>query len=767
MHRLLTVLRFLCLGFIALLGATSSWAGTCFAFDDTTGSLVVFDQQSPLVVRKSIPIPGGFGGELVEAAYFDGVNNRYYLVRQGSPNTLGYIDPLTDTYIAISPGGGLGTAVTPAAISVGTGNGGTRITGLSYNPISGKWYTLRIDGYLFEINPITGVYVPGAFAGSDYLRTRNSAGTLLTGVEDMVFDNGGNLHITTGSTLHRNVSLLTGYASGSVAHASYIEGMSLDDAGQIRVISGANNATNSRSVFFMNTVTGVLTDVYAGGKLPQLGLSDYESIGCNPFPERSDLELSKSVSPASVIPGGTATYSIAMYNSGVDPAFQVRVLDTLPAGASVLSSSIAGTCTVCSFDSSTGVWSVDQILLGQRLTLSFVISTVGVTPNSIVSNRAQVTQSCNRATGPCSALPDPDSTPNDKSGNYTPTEDDETIVLLAVTPAPAVGKSFVPATTNVGDTALLVITLTNPNASTIATLTSVLSDTYPTNLVNAPAPNPQTNCLGSGAVTAVAGAGSFSLPVTRAIPAGGSCTVTVVVRALVAGVYENLIAQNALQTTVGNNFLAITGTFVAGLVNVGVSKNFVPNSMGAGQTSLLRITLSNPSQVTASLTAALVDDYPSGVVNAATPNPLTNCVGSGSPTATAGGASLTLPATRAIPPLGSCTITVLVTAASLGNYTNTIPIGSLTTTVGENQAQGYDVLTVANPYIIKSFTPASVQVNQISRLVITFVNPRPVAATINPILQTSTPPAFAMRPPPTSQTLALAARRWLSPMVLR
>lgn len=138
MHRLLTVLRFLCLGFIALLGATSSWAGTCFAFDDTTGSLVVFDQQAPLVVRKSIPIPGGFGGELVEAAYFDGVNNRYYLVRQGSPNTLGYIDPLTDTYIAISPGGGLGTAVTPAAISVGTGNGGTRITGLSYNPISGN-----------------------------------------------------------------------------------------------------------------------------------------------------------------------------------------------------------------------------------------------------------------------------------------------------------------------------------------------------------------------------------------------------------------------------------------------------------------------------------------------------------------------------------------------------------------------------------------------------------------------------------------------------
>jgi hypothetical protein len=60
-------------------------AATCFAFDDTSGSLVVFDQASPLTVRKSVLIPT-FGGDQVESAYFDGVNNRYYIIRQTTPN---------------------------------------------------------------------------------------------------------------------------------------------------------------------------------------------------------------------------------------------------------------------------------------------------------------------------------------------------------------------------------------------------------------------------------------------------------------------------------------------------------------------------------------------------------------------------------------------------------------------------------------------------------------------------------------------------------
>lgn len=725
------------------LSSLGAYAGTCFAFDDQTGRLIVFDQQAPYVERKNVLIPT-FGGDQVESAYFDGVNNRYYIIRQLAPNTLGYIDPLTDSYIQVSPTSGLGTSTTPTVVNVGNGTGNAvgRITGLTVNPVTGKWYTIRDDNYLFEINPTTGTYVPGAFAGRDYLRVLDQSGNLITAtVEDIVFDTTGALQVITNaggglSTLNRNISLLTGYRQSSVAitlggvPTGYLEGSTVDDAGNIRVIGGANNATNSRIVSFLNIATGELTPIYT---LPQQGGSDYESLGCNPLPERSDLELSKSVAQASVIPGGTTSFTISIFNRGVDPAFRVRVLDSLPPGISVLSSAITGTCSSCSFDDTTGIWSIDQILLGQRITLSFVVSTAGVTPNTVVTNRAQVTQSCNRATGLCVALPDPDSTPNNKSGNYSPTEDDESIVQLTITPAPAVGKSFIPSSGDVGTTATLLLTFTNPSTSTVASFTAVFTDTYPTNLVNHTAPNPQTNCLGTGAITATAGANSVSVPTTRGIPVNGSCTVTVVVRALASGVFDNNVPVAALVTNVGSSFLDVTGTYVAVPLNVGLTKNFVPNSMGQNQTALLRLTLSNPSNITASLTTALSDVYPLGVVNAATPNPQTDCIGTGAPTATAGGNSLTLPATRAIPPSGSCTVTVVVTAASNGIYTNTVAVGSLTTNVGQNNAAAIDMLEVANPYVIKTFSPASVQVNQVSRLTITFVNPRSSLATFSTV----------------------------------
>ena len=727
-----------CIAGILLLQTLAAQAGTCFAFDDTTGRLVVFDQQAPYVERKNTLIPT-FGGDQVESAYFDGVNNRYYLIRQQTPNSLGYIDPLTDTYIQVTPVSGIGSSSTPTVVAAGTGNGGSRITGITVNPITGKWYVVRIDNYLFEINPTTGTLVPGAFAGQDYLRLRDAAGTLLTAIEDMVFDATGALQVfdDIGGSLtavHRNVSLLTGYAQSTVnvtlggVNTGFIEGSSLDDTGNIRVVGGANNGTNNRIVSFLNLATGALTPIYT---LPELGASDYESLGCNPLPERSDLEIVKSVAQASVIPGSTTTFNIAIYNRGVDPAFRVLVQDTAPPGLSVLSSSIAGTCVSCSFDGVTGVWSIDQILLGQRITLSFVVSTTGVTPNSVLTNRAQVTQSCSRPTGSCVALPDPDSTPNNKSGNYTPTEDDESVVQLTVTPAPAVGKSFNPSSGDVGTTATLLLTFTNPSTSTVASLTAAFTDTYPPNLVNDETPNPQTSCLGSGAITAVAGANSVSMPTTRGIPVNGSCTITVVVRAVAFGVYNNGIPAGALVTTVGNNFSAVTGTYVAVAVNVGLSKSFVPNSMGAGQTALLRLTLSNPTNITASLTTVFSDVYPSGVVNAATPSPQTTCLGSGGPAASAGSNSVTLPTTRAIPASGSCSITVVVTSSTNGVYTNTIAVGTLTTNIGQNNAAAIDVLTVANPYVVKTFSPTSVQAHQVSRLTLTFVNPRNTTATFN------------------------------------
>ncbi len=174
-------IRFALLCMLMLI-SQGTWAATCFAFDDTSGSLVVFDQASPLTVRKSTVIPT-FGGDQVESAYFDGVNNRYYIVRQGTPNTLGYVDPLTDTYVQVSPATGLGTTAVPTALIVGNTNGVGRITGLTRNPLTNKWYVLRLEGFLFEINPSTGVFVPGAFGGNDYLQLRTAGGVVSAPIE--------------------------------------------------------------------------------------------------------------------------------------------------------------------------------------------------------------------------------------------------------------------------------------------------------------------------------------------------------------------------------------------------------------------------------------------------------------------------------------------------------------------------------------------------------------------------------------------------------
>lgn len=114
-----------------------------------------------------------------------------------------------------------------------------------------------------------------------------------------------------------------------------------------------------------------------------------------------------------------------------------------------------------------------------------------------------------------------------------------------------------------------------------------------------------------------------------------------------------------------------------------LSKSFSPAQVPtAGTPTTLTITLNNAGQTGPStLTAALTDNLPTGLVVAGTPNASTTCTG-GSVTAAAGGSSVTLASGASIPGAGSCTVKVDVTAGALGTYTNTIPGGSLQTDNG-------------------------------------------------------------------------------------
>ena len=126
-----------------------------------------------------------------------------------------------------------------------------------------------------------------------------------------------------------------------------------------------------------------------------------------------------------------------------------------------------------------------------------------------------------------------------------------------------------------------------------------------------------------------------------------------------------------------------------------VTKAFSPSSNGPGGVSTLTITLTNNNATAATLTAALVDSLPAGVVIAATPSASTTC-GGGAVTATAGGSSITLATGATIPggAPGSCRVIANVTSATAGTYTNTIAANALQTSNGNNAAAASAVLTI-------------------------------------------------------------------------
>ncbi len=128
---------------------------------------------------------------------------------------------------------------------------------------------------------------------------------------------------------------------------------------------------------------------------------------------------------------------------------------------------------------------------------------------------------------------------------------------------------------------------------------------------------------------------------------------------------------------------------------VGVTKAFSPNANGVGGISTLTITLTNANATAATLTSALVDSLPAGVVIAAVPSASTTC-GGGVVTATAGGSSITLSAGSTIPggAPGTCRVITNVTSATAGTYTNSIAVNALQTSNGNNVTPAIAALVI-------------------------------------------------------------------------
>ncbi len=451
--------------------------------------------------------------------------------------------------------------------------------------------------------------------------------------------------------------------------------------------------------------------------------------------------VTKVFAPASVTANGvtTSTMTLTLENRNLAQITGASLIDTLPAGMTVATpTTFSTTCVGGSVTADAGTNSVSITGATIPASTGVAAATVGsctVTANVVTTTVGTLTNSIGAG-----SYGDPAGT------TYPSVSTDLTGTATAVS---VVSKVFAPASISPGGTSTLTITFNNSNG-TVATLTSAFIDDL-TAMGGAPggftigAAGGTTTC--GGVLTAAAGTKLISLPVGTTIPAQnaagmiGSCRITVPVvidplTPVSASPYNNVISAGTLVTDKGNNAAATTGGVT--VIAPSVAKVFAPTTQASGLTSTLTITLTNPSLTAATITN-FTDDLSAtmgaGFTVAGSPAPAASSTCVGNNLSAAPGANIITMSAGVIPASGSCIITVrvqIVAGKPIGTYTNSIAIGALQTTQGNNTGAATANLTVGNPSVnSKVFSITPVVQGETSTLTITLNNPGNTAATIS------------------------------------
>ncbi|HTW83248.1 MAG TPA: hypothetical protein VMD91_04150 [Candidatus Sulfotelmatobacter sp.] len=459
-------------------------------------------------------------------------------------------------------------------------------------------------------------------------------------------------------------------------------------------------------------VTGTVASTYtntipAGSVTDTQSVTNGSSATANLTITPASLTIGKAFAPASIVSGGTSTLTITLPNtaSGAVALSGMTLTDTLPAGVTIAATPNAAT--------SCGAGTVTAVAGGGSVALSGGSVAAGATCTVTVSVTG-TTASTYTNTIPAASLADTQSVSNGNAASAN----------LTVTPAAlSIAKAFAPASIASGGTSTLTITIPNTAAGAVALSGMALTDTLPTGVTIASAPNAATTC-GAGTVTAVAGSGSVALS-GGAVAANASCTISVSVTGTVANTYTNTIAAASLTDTQSvSNGNAATANLTITPAALSIAKAFAPASIASGGISTLTITIPNTASGAVALSGmTLTDALPTGVTVAATPNAATTC-GAGTVTAVAGSGSVALSG-GSVAASASCTISVSVTGTVANTYTNTISAASLTDTQNVsngNAASANLTVTPAALAIAKAFSPATITAAGTSTLTITIPN---------------------------------------------
>jgi Ice-binding-like len=190
------------------------------------------------------------------------------------------------------------------------------------------------------------------------------------------------------------------------------------------------------------------------------------------------------------------------------------------------------------------------------------------------------------------------------------------------------------------------------------------------------------------------------------------------------------LAQNGAVTLDSNTVSATACSVPVNPVPPTIGKSFTPPTITAGGVSNVTITLNNSNATAATLTSPLVDTLPSGLVVSG--GATTTCGGSVS--APSGGSTITQTG-GSIPAEGSCTIHVNVTASNHGSFINSIAVGALKTSEGNNASPAVSTLTVnapanVSPRLGKTFSPSNITAGGVSKVILTLSNGNADTATL-------------------------------------
>jgi uncharacterized repeat protein (TIGR01451 family) len=563
------------------------------------------------------------------------------------------------------------------------------------------------DGGLLPAPTITKAFSPSSVSvGETSLMTitlNNPAGSAITGVNlDDVYPSGminaPEPTVASDSCNFQELVLANG-SSAMLSNGTIPPGDSCSVV--ISVIGTAEG-------IFTNTTGSVYSDN------AQTAAPGSATLTVTSSPPLSAPTVLKTFAPDSVPVGGVSLMTITLFNSNVSNAILgVGLDDIYPAG--IISAPgnpvIGDTCFFNEDVPANGGWAK---LSGGTLTpggeCSIMINVVGT---ATATNQTGPTTSSNAPIG--------------ASASAT-----LTVTGAPLLPSPTATKTFTPAHINVGGTSQMTITLTNHSSNAVTGVQ--LTDVYPGGMVNAPGNSVVSDSCNFQELVPAAG-GSATLT-GGTIPAGNgnTCSIVIDVIGTSSGGWTNwtspILSDNAASGASTSAMLQVSGSLINLQAPI-ATQTFSPASVVVGGTSKLTITLSNPAVNASAITGVqFTDTYVPAHMTNALSGASTDC--GGSLTATPGDSVLTLTG-GIIPVNGACNVTVDVIGTSIG--TSTSDTGPVLSNNADPGANATATLTVTGgallnaPIVQKSFTPASVNMGDISQMKISLTNPNASAIT--------------------------------------